>query len=37
MADIAGDLGTPAIGTQFGIFTFRDYDAFIACPLSVLA
>jgi sugar phosphate isomerase/epimerase len=26
MADIAGDLGTPAIGTQFGIFTFRDYD-----------
>jgi sugar phosphate isomerase/epimerase len=26
MADIAGDLGTPAIGTQFGIFTFKDYD-----------
>jgi sugar phosphate isomerase/epimerase len=26
MADIAGDLGTPAIGTQFGIFTYRDYD-----------
>lgn len=26
MADIAGDLGAPAIGTQFGIFTFRDYD-----------
>ena len=26
LADIAGDLGTPAIGTQFGIFTFKDYD-----------
>ncbi len=26
MADIAGDLGCPAIGTQFGIFTYRDYD-----------
>jgi sugar phosphate isomerase/epimerase len=26
MADIAADLGTPAIGTQFGIFTFKDYD-----------
>ena len=26
MADIAGDLGTPAIGTQFGIFTFKDFD-----------
>jgi sugar phosphate isomerase/epimerase len=26
MADIAGDLGAPAIGTQFGIFTFKDYD-----------
>ena len=26
MADVAGDLGTPAIGTQFGIFTFKDYD-----------
>jgi sugar phosphate isomerase/epimerase len=26
MADIAGDLGASAIGTQFGIFTFRDYD-----------
>jgi sugar phosphate isomerase/epimerase len=26
MADIASDLGAPAIGTQFGIFTFRDYD-----------
>ena len=26
MADVAGDLGAPAIGTQFGIFTFRDYD-----------
>jgi sugar phosphate isomerase/epimerase len=26
MADIATDLGAPAIGTQFGIFTFRDYD-----------
>lgn len=26
MANIAGDLGAPAIGTQFGIFTFRDYD-----------
>jgi sugar phosphate isomerase/epimerase len=26
MADIAADLGAPAIGTQFGIFTFRDYD-----------
>jgi sugar phosphate isomerase/epimerase len=26
MADIAGDLGSPAIGTQFGIFTYRDYD-----------
>ncbi|MCB1431558.1 MAG: sugar phosphate isomerase/epimerase [Alphaproteobacteria bacterium] len=26
MADIASDLGTPAIGTQFGIFTYRDYD-----------
>ena len=28
MADIAADLGAPAIGTQFGIFTFRDYDDF---------
>ena len=26
MADIAANLGAPAIGTQFGIFTFRDYD-----------
>ncbi|HEX7109907.1 MAG TPA: TIM barrel protein [Aestuariivirga sp.] len=26
MADIAADLGAPAIGTQFGIFTFRDFD-----------
>lgn len=26
LADIAADLGCPAIGTQFGIFTFRDYD-----------
>ncbi|MDP1702383.1 MAG: TIM barrel protein [Aestuariivirga sp.] len=26
MVDIAADLGAPAIGTQFGIFTFRDYD-----------
>jgi sugar phosphate isomerase/epimerase len=26
LADIAADLGAPAIGTQFGIFTFRDYD-----------
>jgi sugar phosphate isomerase/epimerase len=26
MADVAGDLGAPAIGTQFGIFTFKDYD-----------
>jgi sugar phosphate isomerase/epimerase len=27
MADMAGDLGTPAVGTQFGIFTYRDYDS----------
>jgi sugar phosphate isomerase/epimerase len=26
LADIASDLGCPAIGTQFGIFTYRDYD-----------
>jgi sugar phosphate isomerase/epimerase len=26
MADVAGDLGAAAIGTQFGIFTFKDYD-----------
>ena len=26
MADIAADLGCPAIGTQFGIFTYKDYD-----------
>jgi len=26
MADIAGDLGTPTLGTQYGIFTFRDFD-----------
>jgi sugar phosphate isomerase/epimerase len=26
MAAIAGDLGAPAIGTQFGIFTYKDYD-----------
>ena len=26
MADIAADLGAPAIGTQYGIFTFKDYD-----------
>jgi sugar phosphate isomerase/epimerase len=26
MADIAGDLGATAIGTQFGIFTYKDYD-----------
>ncbi len=26
LADIAADLGCPAIGTQFAILTFRDYD-----------
>jgi sugar phosphate isomerase/epimerase len=26
LADIAADLGCPAIGTQFAIFTFRDFD-----------
>jgi D-erythrulose 1-phosphate 3-epimerase len=26
MADIAADLDCSAIGTQFGIFTYRDYD-----------
>jgi sugar phosphate isomerase/epimerase len=26
LASIAADLGCPAIGTQFGIFTYRDYD-----------
>ncbi len=26
LADIAADLDCPAIGTQFGIFTFKDYD-----------
>jgi D-erythrulose 1-phosphate 3-epimerase len=26
MADIAADLGCPAIGTQYGIFAYRDYD-----------
>jgi len=26
MADIAGDLGSAAIGTQLGIFTYKDYD-----------
>ncbi len=26
LADIASDLGCPAIGTQFGILTYRDYD-----------
>lgn len=26
MASIAADLGCPAIGTQFGIFTYKDYD-----------
>ena len=26
MVDIAADLDCPAIGTQFGIFTYRDYD-----------
>ncbi len=26
MADIAGDLGATSIGTQFGIFTYKDYD-----------
>ena len=26
LANIAGDLGCPAIGTQFAILTFRDYD-----------
>ena len=26
MADIAADLNCPAIGTQFGIFTYKDYD-----------
>ena len=26
LADIAADLGAPAIGTQFGIMTYRDYD-----------
>lgn len=25
-ADIAGDLGAASVGTQFAIFTFRDYD-----------
>lgn len=25
-ADIAAELGAPAIGTQFAVFTFRDYD-----------
>jgi sugar phosphate isomerase/epimerase len=29
MADIAGDLGAASIGTQFGIFTFKDYDDLI--------
>lgn len=26
LADIAADLGCPAVGTQFAILTFRDYD-----------
>lgn len=26
LASIAADLGCPAIGTQFGIFTYKDYD-----------
>ncbi len=26
MADIAGDLGAPTLGTQYGIFTFKDFD-----------
>ncbi|MFO0992876.1 MAG: TIM barrel protein [Hyphomicrobiales bacterium] len=26
MADIAGDLGTPTLGTQYGIFTYKDFD-----------
>ena len=26
MANIAGDLGTPTLGTQFGIFTYKDFD-----------
>ena len=26
LADIAADLGCPAIGTQYAILTFRDYD-----------
>jgi D-erythrulose 1-phosphate 3-epimerase len=26
MVDIAADLDCPAIGTQFGIFTFKDFD-----------
>jgi D-erythrulose 1-phosphate 3-epimerase len=26
MSDIAADLDCPAIGTQFGIFTFKDFD-----------
>jgi D-erythrulose 1-phosphate 3-epimerase len=26
LANIAADLGCPSIGTQFGIFTFKDYD-----------
>jgi D-erythrulose 1-phosphate 3-epimerase len=26
MTDIAADLNCPAIGTQFGIFTFKDFD-----------
>jgi sugar phosphate isomerase/epimerase len=26
MADIAADLNCPAIGTQFGIFTYKDFD-----------
>lgn len=26
MADIAADLGCPAIGTQYAILTYRDYD-----------
>jgi len=25
-ADIAGDLGAASVGTQFGIFTYRDFD-----------
>jgi sugar phosphate isomerase/epimerase len=26
LADIAGDLGAPTLGTQYGIFTYKDFD-----------